>query len=185
MTDQSLHFTPGPHNSRAFRDTLGCFATGVCVVTAETGAGPLGMTVNSFSALSLDPPLVMWAPARASRRFDGMVSAPAFAIHVLAADQEQLARHFARSGTDFRFSGLERNGQGVLALPDVLARFDCTRDAVHDAGDHAIVVGRVQAAISRAGAPLVFSRGQMVTLAESADPHRRAARPTDFRPFPA
>ena len=175
MTDQSLHFTPDPHNSRAFRDALGCFATGVCVVTARTPTGPLGMTVNSFTALSLDPPLVMWVPARASRRFKGFVEASAFAIHVLGAGQAALARHFAQNGDDFALAGLERNAQGAPALPGVLARFDCVPEAVHDGGDHAIMVGRVLHAVLHPGSPLVFARGQMLPLPDAAQ--RPPSRP--------
>jgi flavin reductase (DIM6/NTAB) family NADH-FMN oxidoreductase RutF len=164
MSEHSTQFVPDPQQSRAFRDALGCFATGVCVVTATCDRGPVGMTANSFSALSLDPPLVMWAPARASSRFSAFIEAGNFAIHVLSAEQEGLARHFARSGLDFALDGLGRNAEGVLTLPGVIARFDCQQQAVHDAGDHALIIGRVLRATRAAGAPLVFAQGRMQPL---------------------
>ncbi len=155
-------FAPGPGEERAMRDALGRFATGVTVVTAPAagGGGPLGITANSFSSLSLDPPLVLWSPARASRRFDAFAGAAHFAIHVLAADQAALARRFARSGTDFDLPGIAPGLGGAPLLPGVLACFECAREAVHEGGDHAIVVGRVLRASLRDGAPLVFSSGR-------------------------
>jgi len=155
-------FVPGPGRERAFRDALGRFATGVTVVTAPAtdADGPLGITANSFASLSLEPPLVLWSPARASRRFAAFATAPHFAIHVLAADQAALARHFAASGTDFDLPGIAPGFGGTPLLPDVLACFECTREAVHEGGDHAIVVGRVLRASLRDGAPLVFASGR-------------------------
>ena len=154
-------FVPGPGSERRFRDALGAYATGVTVITTATGHGPLGMTANSFASLSLDPPLVLWSPARSSRRFGAFTTAPPFAIHILAAEQHALCRHFARQGHDFDLPGVALNAQGVPVLPGCLAVFECAREAVHDGGDHAIVVGRVLAARSRPGAPLVFSAGAM------------------------
>jgi len=153
-------FTPGPGTERAFRDALGMFATGVTVVTAIGSKGPVGITANSFASLSLDPPLVLWSPARASRRFAAFASARHYAIHVLAAEQFALGRHFAREGLDFDMPGIAVNPEGVPILPDSLARFECRRQAVHDGGDHAIVVGEVLRACARDGAPLVFSAGR-------------------------
>jgi flavin reductase (DIM6/NTAB) family NADH-FMN oxidoreductase RutF len=142
-------FEPTPDAARAFRDALGAFATGVTVITTDGAEGPVGITANSFSSLSLDPPLVLWSPARASRRFELFAQAQRFTIHVLTADQRDLALHFTRQ------SDLPQGGLGP-----VLARFDCTRHAVHDGGDHAIVVGRVLRVWHDGGAPLVFHRGQ-------------------------
>lgn len=157
-------FVPAEGNERRFRDALGAFATGVTVVTAPGLNGPglngaLGITANSFSSLSLDPPLVLWSPARASRRFQAFAEAEHFAIHVLAADQHPLCRHFSRQGHDFDLPLIALNAQGVPVLPGCLAVFECAREAVHAGGDHAIIVGRVLAARHRPGAPLVFSGG--------------------------
>ena len=153
-------FVPGPATSRQFRDALGAFSTGVTVVTAQSSLGPLGITANSFASLSLDPPLVLWSPARHSRRFDAFTRAEHFAIHVLGADQIDVGMHFARQGHDFDLPDVLMNAQGVPVLPGCLAVFECRREAIHDGGDHAIVVGRVLAAQHRTGAPLVFQGGR-------------------------
>ena len=153
-------FTPDTAHQRAFRDALGHFATGVTVITTHSDKGPLGITANSFAALSLDPALVMWAPARFSRRFDAFAEASHFAIHVLAEDQLWLARHFARDGLDFALDGVGEGVGGVPLLPGCLARFECARHAVHPGGDHAIVVGEVLRVQAREGAGLSFFAGQ-------------------------
>ncbi|MCC5971736.1 MAG: flavin reductase family protein [Pararhodobacter sp.] len=153
-------FNPAESDPRRLRDALGAFATGVCVVTARGAAGPVGITANSFASLSLDPPLVLWSPARASRRFTAFAAADHYAVHVLAAEQFALGRHFALHGQDFALPGVSDNAEGVPLLPGCLARFECRREAVHDGGDHALIVGLVLRATSRPGAPLVFSAGR-------------------------
>ena len=152
-------FTPSKDTERAFRDALGRFATGVTVVTTATPQGPLGITANSFASISLDPPLVLWSPARASRRFPAFEAAERYAIHVLGDDQVDLCRRFSRDG--FAFDGLSwtKGQDDVPLIEGCLARFDCARTAAHDGGDHLIVVGRVCAAEFRDGTPLVFSAG--------------------------
>lgn len=166
MTDLSTAdiFVPGPTTQRQFRDALGAFATGVTVVTTQTAMGPLGITANSFASLSLDPPLVLWSPARGSRRFDAFAEAEHFAIHVLSAQQTHLGTHFARQGHDFDLPDVHMNAQNVPILPGCLAVFECQREAVHAGGDHAIVVGRVLAARHKPGAPLVFQSGRYAHL---------------------
>lgn len=148
-----------PVANRAFRDALGRYATGVTVVTAMGPDGPVGMTANSFTALSLDPPLVLWCPARRSARFAAITAAKYFSIHVLACDQLDLGLHFARSGHDFSIFPPETTPEGAPALDGVLARFDCATDALHAGGDHAIMVGRVLRARFQDGAPLLFWGG--------------------------
>jgi len=153
-------FTPGPETERQYRDALGCFATGVTVVTVAGAQGPVGITANSFASVSLDPPLVLWSPARASQRFDAMTGADRFAVHVLGAGEEEMARRFAQNGGDFDGLLMERR-QDWPGLIDEgwIARFLCRQVAVHDAGDHAIVVGRVEEVARREGPPLVFAGG--------------------------
>lgn len=148
-----------PETDRAFRDALGRYATGVTVVTALGPEGPVGMTANSFTALSLAPPLVLWCPARRSARFAAMTGARHFSIHVLAYDQLALGLHFARTGHDFSDWSDGTSPEGAQTLSGVLARFDCATEAVHDGGDHAIMVGRVARARFRDGAPLLFWGG--------------------------
>ena len=157
-------FAPDPGTGRRFRTALGRFATGVTVITTRTADGPLGITANSFASLSLDPPLVLWSPARASRRFDAFAGCDHMAIHVLAADQAPLAQHFARRAVTAEVPGVTEGIGGVPLLPGVLTRLECAVEAVHPGGDHAIVVGRVLRVASRAGSPLVFHDGSYATL---------------------
>jgi len=153
-------FVPGPGTARAFRDALGRFATGVTVVTCATPEGPLGFTANSFASLSLDPPLILWSPAKASRRYTPFVEAGHFAIHVLGAEQGGIGAGFARDGAAFAAVPWALNREGVPVIDGTLARFECSRAALHDAGDHSIVVGRVLRASLREGEPLVFASGR-------------------------
>lgn len=147
-------------DARTLRDAFGRFATGVTIVTAPGPAGPVGITANSFASLSLDPPLVLWSPARGSRRYPVFAAAGHYAIHVLGQEQAGLGRHFAINGMDFDLPGVTVDANGVPCLPGCLARFDCAAEAQHDGGDHVILVGRVLRAAFRDGAPLVFSAGQ-------------------------
>ena len=92
---------PGPDTQKAFRDALGRFATGVTVVTTDSEIGPLGITANSFASVSLDPPLVLWSPAKSSRRYEAFAEAKDFAIHVIGAEQAEISARFSRDGTAF------------------------------------------------------------------------------------
>ncbi len=157
MTAEPLSDTAA---SRVLRDALGRYATGVTVVTALGPHGPVGITANSFTSVSLDPPLVLWCPARRSTRFAAFAVADRYAIHVLASDQLDLCRHFSRTGGGFDQLGAGATPEGLPALPGVLARFDCAAHACHDGGDHAILVGRVLRAETRDGAPLIFWGGR-------------------------
>lgn len=152
-------FFPDAEHARAFRDALGRFATGVAVVTVAGPAGPLGFTANSFAAVSLDPPLVLWSPARAASRFAAFAGAAHYAIHLLGLEQADLCHRFSRGGPGF--AGLDHSltPEGVPVLQGALARFECARHAAHDGGDHLIIVGRVIRCTLRPGAPLVFSQG--------------------------
>lgn len=154
------HFTPTPDKARDLRDALGRYATGVCVVTAAGPKGPIGITANSFTSVSLEPPLVLWCPARKSTRFAAFESAPSYAIHVLAADQLEICRRFARAGEDFTGLGSDLTPEGAPVIDGCLARFDCTAHAAHDGGDHAILVGHVLRVTTRPGDPLLFWGGR-------------------------
>jgi flavin reductase (DIM6/NTAB) family NADH-FMN oxidoreductase RutF len=153
-------FVPGVDNHRAFRNALGSFTTGVTVVTAMTSDGPIGMTVNSFASVSLDPPLVLWSPAKSSSRYGAFTGACHFAIHVLGADQDHLSAAFTRGGSGFDGIEVRFNEEGVPVLPGTLARFECAEQAQHDAGDHTIIIGRVLRVAHRQGEPLCFSGGR-------------------------
>lgn len=149
---------------RDLRDALGRFVTGVTVVTTRAETGPLGMTVNSFASVSLDPPLVLWSPARKSSRFPAFEAAPYFAIHVLSENQRVLAEHFARSAEPFPDLAYEEGIDGTPLFEGSLARFECRHAAGHDGGDHLIVVGEVLRFTTSDLAPLVFHRGDFATL---------------------
>lgn len=153
-------------DARAYRAALGAFATGVTVVTVPSTDGPVGITANSFASVSLDPPLVLWSPAKASKRFDYFAQAPHFAIHVLDSSQKSICDAFTRD--KHAFDGIDwcEGAQGVPDIRGCLARFDCSLSAKHDAGDHVIIVGRVNHVSFRAGQPLMFQAGRFVTLGE-------------------
>ena len=154
-------FVPSPETSREFRAALGTFATGVTVVTCQSDLGPLGITANSFASVSLDPPLVLWSPAKSSSRYAAFLAAEEFVIHVLDAEQTALCQTFTKDGLDFGGLDVETLSGGAPLIRGCLAHFECQRFASHDAGDHTIIVGKVQAAASREGAPLVFSAGSL------------------------
>ncbi len=159
-------FIPGPDTARDFRDALGRFTTGVTVVSCQTPDGPLGITANSFASLSLDPPLVLWSPAKMSRRFPAFEVAKHYAIHVLSSDQQSVCSGFARDGYDFGPYDWATNENNVPLLNGCLARFECTQHAMHDGGDHVIIVGRVDAATIGDGQPLVFAKGSYGSFSE-------------------
>ncbi|PRY77805.1 flavin reductase (DIM6/NTAB) family NADH-FMN oxidoreductase RutF [Yoonia maritima] len=155
-------FTPDPSNPRQLRDAFGRFATGVTIVTVATDDGPMAITANSFSSLSLDPPLVMWAPDKSSRRFAHFAQAEHFAIHILAHDQDDICWKVARDGACLLDAELTQNVEGVPILPNCLARFECSQYASYDGGDHEIIVGKVlRAATRKSGDALGFFKGNM------------------------
>jgi flavin reductase (DIM6/NTAB) family NADH-FMN oxidoreductase RutF len=151
---------PGPDTHRAYRDALGCFGTGITIITAMTPEGPLAMTANSFASVSLDPAMVLWCAAKRSQRYQAFAAATYYAIHILAEDQRTLALHFARSGLDFDPVRWQPNPEGVPILSGCLARLECRQNALHDAGDHTIIVGEVLRAAHRPGHGLIHKRGR-------------------------
>jgi len=158
-TTTEVNFVPGAETAREFRDALGRFGTGITVVTCATPTGPLGITANSFASVSLDPPLVLWSPAKSSSRYPFYVAAQHFAIHVMGQDQHETCRGFARDGTAFDGVCWSEGAHRVPLLEGCLARFECTKVAEHDGGDHTIIVARVTRAASQDGAPLLFFGG--------------------------
>lgn len=166
MTDAATRGPGGSFDSTAFRRTLGSFATGVVVVAAQDGTGPVGMAANSFTSVSLDPPLVLFCAANSSTTWPRIRGVGGFSISVLAADQEDVCRGFSRRGID-RFADVTwlPGPAGHPVISGALAWLDCRLDALHPAGDHEIVVARVlsippQADGGSTGVPLVFFRGQ-------------------------
>ncbi|HEY2427556.1 MAG TPA: flavin reductase family protein [Acidimicrobiales bacterium] len=144
-----------------YRATLGHFCTGITIVTAHGEGGPAGLTCQSFSALSLDPPLVLVCPAKSSTSWPSIEAAGAFCINVLADDQEELCRGFATRGGE-KFSGVGWSPAPFTGSPIIagaLAWIECRLEVLHDAGDHLIAVGRVLDLKAREGRPLLFFRG--------------------------
>jgi flavin reductase (DIM6/NTAB) family NADH-FMN oxidoreductase RutF len=146
-----------------FRAALGLFATGVTIVTARTADGvPVGLTANSFNSVSLSPPLVLWSLRSAALSMPAFARGSHYAIHILAAEQLELARRFATPGID-RFAGLafEQGSGGVPLIPGCAALFECANRSQYEEGDHVIFVGEVERSHHRAGAqPLIFHGGR-------------------------
>ena len=152
-------------DQRGFRNALGSFATGVTVVTALSPRGrPVGITANSFASVSLDPPLVLWSPAKTSTRYDVYVAVEDFVIHVLADNQRDISNGFAKDWAAFDAIDWTPNAHGTPLIEGCLARFQCKTYARHDGGDHTIVVGEVYdcdvANPQPAEGPLIFASGQ-------------------------
>ena len=159
MTSQTAQTAFDP---RQFRDALGTFLTGVTVVTTRDAAGMAhGVTANSFSSVSLDPPLVLWSQAYTSKSFAAFRDSDHFAINILAHDQIPLSSHFAKS-TENKFAEItHRNGLGgAPILEGAVAHLECVKHAAYPAGDHVIYIGRVENFASSLRRPLAFAAGK-------------------------
>jgi flavin reductase (DIM6/NTAB) family NADH-FMN oxidoreductase RutF len=152
-------FSPGPAHVRDYRTALGAFATGVTVITCQDDRGPLGFTANSFSSVSLDPPLVLWCPAVDSPRHDAFVSAPHFAIHVLELHQRDMSVRFSEHARNFDGIDWQPDDNGVPRIAGCLTRLQCRHFSAHGAGDHTIVIGLVDEVTHTPGSPLLFGLG--------------------------
>ncbi|MEZ0122848.1 MAG: flavin reductase family protein [Candidatus Reddybacter sp.] len=149
-------------DAREFRDSLGAFATGITVVTANAPDGTkVGCTANSFSSVSLDPPLVLWSIAKNANSFVAFTGAKNFAIHILHEGQEDVSRLFATKEAD-KFGQVDHiEGSGdVPLLKDYSVRFECTTEHLYEGGDHIIIVGRVHEMDNANKEPLGFYKGQ-------------------------
>ncbi len=169
--------------SQQLRSAFGHYATGVTIITTRgPGGEPVGMTANSFTSLSLDPPLVLWSIACTSTNYEAFRAASGFAIHVLHSGQGGLAQVFSTKNMD-RFAGIETavGESGAPLLPDFHARFDCETFSRHEGGDHLIIVGRVLSVEERPGDPLLFYRGRFGAMAATPG----AGRSSHFCWWPA
>ncbi|GGO76903.1 flavin reductase family protein [Nonomuraea cavernae] len=147
---------------RSLRDALGRYATGVAVVTTcAPGGERIGVTVNSFASVSLDPALVLWCLSRRAPSTQAFLRAGRFAVNVLACGQEHLSQRFARPAPD-KFAGVETRltPSGLPALAGALAFFACRTVTAYEAGDHRIFVGEVEHFQWHEGEPLVFHAGR-------------------------
>jgi 3-hydroxy-9,10-secoandrosta-1,3,5(10)-triene-9,17-dione monooxygenase reductase component len=153
-------------DSTRFRQMLGRFATGVTVVTVQAPDGrPHGMTASSLASVSLEPPLVLVCVDHSARMHPLITGADQFVVNVLAADQEELSRRFADPHDD-RFEGVRYHTtpSGFVYLDGALAHIETRKQALHEAGDHTIVLGRVVGGDTREGQPLMYFRGGYAAL---------------------
>ncbi|MEU9064695.1 flavin reductase family protein [Streptomyces sp. NPDC048430] len=158
-----------------FRSVVGSFCSGLTVIAATGPQGPLGMTCQSFISLSLDPPLVLFSPAKTSTTWPRIREIGSFCINLLAEDHDQISAQMARSGTD-KFAGVtyDLSPLGAPRLAGVTAWLDCILHTEHDGGDHTIVVANVRdLAATHDTQPLLFHRGRYARLSSSTTAERR------------
>ena len=147
-----------PIDAAAFRRALSQFATGITVVTTRNAGGqPMGLTVNAFTSVSLDPPLVLVCIDNRSDAHDGFEASRVFGVSVLGEEQEHFSRRFAQPGREkFAARDLHLGETGVALVPGALAHIECRLTSSQRAGDHTIYVGEVVRLESRPGRPLVY-----------------------------
>ncbi|MBY4892799.1 flavin reductase family protein [Rhodobacteraceae bacterium N5(2021)] len=163
ITDQII-------NATDLRRTLGCFPTGVAVVTTTSRSGaPIGVTISSFNSVSMDPPLILWSLGLKALSLADFRANGHFAVNVLSEAQAELPRIFS-SPVEERFDGLEwtKGTGGVPVLAGSAAVFECSTHARYDGGDHEIFIGRVERHGHGDAAPLLFAKGRLTTLPEAA-----------------
>ena len=152
---------------KRFRACLGKFTTGVTIVTCTASDGEhCGITANSFSSVSLDPPLILWNIAKVSRSLQAYLDAEYFAVNILTEAQMELSKRFAKSERNL-FDGVEHSVSetGVPIIPDTLACLECRTVQIHDCGDHYIIIGEVEEYRTTDAVPLLFSDGGYASLA--------------------
>ncbi|MEZ8007053.1 MAG: flavin reductase family protein [Amylibacter sp.] len=152
-------------DAKKFREALSTFATGVTVVTTKDGDGEsVGMTASSFNSVSMSPPLILWSVAKNAKSAPAFKDAPYFSVHVLSSNQIEISNRFATSGADkFKNTPHIINENNVPLISDCTSRFDCKKYAVHDGGDHWIVLGEVLTFEDSKREGLVFSGGSYAT----------------------
>ncbi len=153
-------------DSVGFRRALSCFATGVAIATTLDDRGErVGMTISSFSSVSMDPPLVLWSIAHDAHGYDAFINAEHFAVNVLAKGQDELSERFAARGVD-KFKGLDcqEGRHGSPILPEYAACFECRTVHRYEGGDHKIIVGRVLRFDERESEPLIRYRSRFLSV---------------------
>ncbi len=166
-------------DTRELRNCFGKFATGITVITAVAPDGTkLGLTVNSFSSLSLDPPMILWSLDKRSNSLDALKNASHFAVNVLASDQMDLSNKFA-SPSDEKFAGVELidSKYGLPLLAGAVAHLECKNVETHDGGDHLIFIGQVEHFNIGDRKPLLYANGQYAIAARH--PATRQAEPDE------
>lgn len=179
--------TSATFEARQLRDVLGTFVTGVTVVTTRDGQGAShGVTANSFSSVSLDPPLVLWSQSVSSRSHPAFLESEHFTINILADDQIALSNHFAKTRDD-KFNGIAHAPGigGTPVLDGVAAHLECTKVAAYPGGDHVVFIGRVERIAQSGRRPLAFGSGKyMVAYAHDLGPtalRLGTSKPTDLQ----
>jgi 3-hydroxy-9,10-secoandrosta-1,3,5(10)-triene-9,17-dione monooxygenase reductase component len=157
-------------DTRAFRSALGTFATGVTIVTTQSpSADDVGITANSFNSVSLDPPMILWSLARKALSLPAFLDNPCFAVHILAANQDELSQRFAMQGAE-KFADLpvERGVGNVPLLTGCAARFQCRTAFKYEGGDHIIFVGEVVSFDTGQKPPLLYHAGRYAMAVEKS-----------------
>jgi 3-hydroxy-9,10-secoandrosta-1,3,5(10)-triene-9,17-dione monooxygenase reductase component len=167
-------FRRKPFDPREFRAALGCFATGVCIMTTRRPDGKReGLTCNSFSSVSLTPPMVLWSLSRKAQSVPAFVDTAYFAVNVLAAEQQEIAAHFARAADD-KFTVIEHllteGFGGAPLIEGCAARFECRNQFQNYGGDHIVFIGTVERFAYWDRLPLLFHRGHYGTLGPPDEP---------------
>ena len=175
--------TPVNRDARSFRQSLGTFPTGVCLVTTVALDGKReGMTINSFASVSLTPPLILWSIRDETRSADTFVSGQYFILSVLSAAQRDLALHFAKPAHD-KFEAWDASFEPGLGdcprLKESVSTFECTVYSRHQEGDHTILLGLVEQHRRSDALPLLLHMGQMGSLTELAAAHVPSAAATN------
>jgi len=155
-------FNPTEDRIADYRQALGNFPTGVTIITCMSQSGPLGITVNSFTSVSLKPPLIMWCLNKKSTRFSSFMDAENFAVHVMPASSKNLCVSFAQSARAFEHTDWSLSVQKVPLLKGSLACFECRQFADYDGGDHSILLGLVDLVSTSSGVPLTFAQGRFI-----------------------
>lgn len=168
-----MSIVPQRFDERELRNVLGTFVTGVTVVTTRDKSGtPHGVTANSFSSVSIDPPLILWSQSLTSRSYPAFSECDHFVVNILADDQASLSNHFARKSEDkFQAIDYEDGLFGAPVLPGAAAWLECVKVATYPGGDHTIYLGRVEHFTNARRRPLVFGTGQYLMTS----PHLFAA----------
>ena len=169
MWDEPIVGQVAEIDSRAFRNALGSFPTGVCIITTRRADGKReGLTASSFSSVSLNPPMVLWSLVRKSLSASAFRDAEFFAINVLAGDQQDLCAHFAKPAEDKFAQHEDRFSAGLGGIPvlkDAVATFECRNQFQNYGGDHIVFIGTVERYQHSDRRPLVFHRGQVFAFA--------------------
>jgi len=153
------------NNSKELRRALGSFPTGIAIVTTENETGePIGLTVNSFNSVSLDPPLIIWSISLSAPSISAFRYNKSFAVNILSSDQKNLCEKFSTPSTD-KFEGIawKKSLMGIPLITDSIAQFECITHATYPGGDHEIYVGRVINYSYIDMKPLILSKGKIIT----------------------